>query len=121
MMPKVFVSSSNSTVQVSTASSYASAFAGGKRQEGNTASGAISINQDGVALNVSYYLALTGLHTIITAIDLDDPDETSAHEVVILKEGERRIIEVPRSSGKPSAVFTIIRLGNGVQVAPGRV
>lgn len=80
-------------------------------------SGAVSVSVNDVSLEAFYHLEPEGLRVVVKGSHLSNPTAAPFQEVLILKEGERRVIEVPAGSGAKSAVrFTVARIGDGVKI-----
>jgi hypothetical protein len=83
------------------------------------AHGSVSVSHDGVSLEATFHVNREGLRIFVRGFDLDHPEVTPIHEWLTLQVGERRVIHVPRGGGKPAMPFTIIRVGDGVQILAG--
>jgi len=104
----VFTSGSSVLIGGSRASSHAAAHGG---------SGTVSVSVNGVSLKAFSHLEPEGLRVVVTGSDSRNPTAAPFRQVLILKEGERRMIDVPAGGGDKSAErFTIARIGDGVQV-----
>jgi len=78
---------------------------------------AATVSVNGVSLEATYNLESEGLSVMVQGFDSADPINTRLHERLLLKPGERRIIAVRRARSQPEAHFTIIRIGDGLQIS----
>ena len=105
----IFVSTSGSSVLIDSRASSHDAAHGG--------SGTVSVSVNGVSLKAFSHLEPEGLRVVVTGSDSSNPTAAPFRQVLILKEGERRVIDVSAGGGDKSAVrFTVARVGDGVQV-----
>jgi hypothetical protein len=112
-----FVFSSGSSVQIaSSVSTQCSAVRGVSARREYAQLNATTVSVNGVSLEATYHLESDGLSVVVRGFDAADPNGTRLHERLLLKPGERRIIAVRRAYGQSQAHFTIIRIGNGVQI-----
>jgi hypothetical protein len=82
-----------------------------------TQQSAVTVSVNDVSLEATSHLESGGLSVVVQGFDHADPNGTRLHERLLLKPGERRIIAVRRAHGQPPAHFTIIRVGDGVQIS----
>jgi hypothetical protein len=112
------VFSSGSSVQVaSSVSTQGSAFPRTDAGTEYTGQNAATVSVNGVSLEATYRLESGGLSVVVQGFDHADPNGTRLHERLLLKPGEHRIITVRRAHGQPPAHFTIIRIGDGIQIS----
>lgn len=88
-------------------------------QSSSGGGGTANVTVGSVSLRANYEMTPAGLRTTVSAFDRADPLAQPFHEVLILKKGQERTIELPRGSDQPPVRVVIARVGNGLQVSAG--
>lgn len=88
-------------------------------QSNSGGGGTASVTVGSVSLRANYEMTPDGLRTTVSALDRADPQARPFREVLILKKGQERTIELPRGSDQPSVRIVIARVGDGLQVSAG--
>ena len=112
------VFSSGSSVQVaSSINTQGGALPGASARMKYAQLSATTVSVNGVSLEATHRLESGGLSVVVRGFDSADPNGTRLHERLLLKPGEHRVIAVRRAHGQPQAYFTIIRIGDGLQIS----
>lgn len=86
-------------------------------QSGSGGSGTASVTVGSVSLRANYEMTPAGLRATVNAFDRAAPQAQPFHEVLILKEGQERTIQLPRKLDEPAVRIVIARVGDGIQVS----
>jgi hypothetical protein len=77
--------------------------------------GSISVRSNGLVFDATYHPDPGGLEVVIRAFDLADPSGTRLDLRLLLRAGERRLVNVPRAHGIPVAKLELFCIDGGVQ------
>src|SRR6476619_3893945 len=85
------------------------------RGQSGSGSGSTSVKANGLVFDATYQPDPEGLEVLIRAFDLADPSGTRVDLRLLLRAGDRRLVNVPRAHGKPAAKFELFCVNGGVQ------
>src|SRR6476661_8168229 len=84
--------------------------------QSGSGSGSTSVRANGLVFEATHHLDPEGLEVLIRAFDVADPSGTRVDLRLLLRDGERRLVNVPRAHGEPAAKFELFCVDGGMQV-----